>query len=145
MQTLNEHLINNLYEKSIRLFFDIETFAYNKNNGQIKPSDYKNMTYSVAVSWLYGSQVKIALFPNFKELFDEIEKGLSTTKDKPMIELVAHNSNKYDNHFLQKDIQYYYPNVKVKNLYLNTTDENGNLEAVKLGDLKKTDKKGLIL
>ena len=54
MQTLEQYLHNVISAKKIELFFDIETFMYNESNGRHSPSEYKNMTFSVAVSWLIG-------------------------------------------------------------------------------------------
>src|SRR5699024_8405414 len=100
MRTLKQMLIDRKMFKSITLFFDIETFQYNESEGKQFPSKYKNMTFSVAVSWIENGHVEYQIFPNFKELFDLIISVYGNMKQKPDIILNAHNTNKYDNHFL---------------------------------------------
>ena len=139
-------LIDNKTLKNITLFFDIETYQYNEDQGSINPSSYKNMTYSVAVSWLDNKNVEYEIFPDFKTMFDIIIEVYGGKAKKPSIFLNAHNSNKYDNHFLRKDLLYYYPHMTVENFFLNTatTDETNN-NALRLKDLSKKDKEGIIL
>ena len=139
-------LIDNKTLKNITLFFDIETYQYNEDQGSINPSSYKNMTYSVAVSWLVNKNVEYEIFPDFKTMFDIIIEVYGDNAKKPCIFLNAHNSNKYDNHFLRKDLLYYYPHMKVDNFFLNTaTTEETNDNALRLKDLSKKDKEGIIL
>src|SRR5699024_98127 len=119
---------------------------YNEKSGRDQPTDYKNMTYSVAVSWIEKGIVEYEIFPNFKEMFDLIIEVYKPLKKKPAIELNAHNTNKYDNHFLRKDLLYYYPFMKVENYFLTTaTTDESNENSLKIKDLKKKDKKGIIL
>ena len=132
--------------KSITLFFDIETFQYNEKEGREFPSKYKNMTFSVAVSWVEKGKVEYEIFPNFKEMFDQIIEVYGKSKKRPMIKLNAHNGNKYDNHFLRYDLLYFYPHMKVANYWIPTaTTEEGNKNALKIKDLTSEDKKGIIL
>ena len=139
-------LIDNKTLKNITLFFDIETYQYNEDQGSINPSSYKNMTYSVAVSWLDNKNVEYEIFPDFKNMFDIIIEVYGGKSKKPCIFLNAHNSNKYDNHFLRKDLLYYYPHIKLENFFLNTaTTEETNDNALRLKDLSKKDKEGIIL
>lgn len=139
-------LIDNKTLKNITLFFDIETYQYNEDQGRVNPSSYKNMTYSVAVSWLDNKNVEYEIFPDFKNMFDIIIEVYGGKSKKPSIFLNAHNSNKYDNHFLRKDLLYYYPHMKVENFFLNTaTTEETNDNALRLKDLSKKDKEGIIL
>ena len=146
MRTFKEMLEYRKMFKTITLFFDIETFQYNEKSGRDQPTDYKNMTYSVAVSWIEKGIVEYEIFPNFKEMFDLIIEVYKPLKKKPAIELNAHNTNKYDNHFLRKDLLYYYPFMKVENYFLTTaTTDESNENSLKIKDLKKKDKKGIIL
>lgn len=132
--------------KSITLFFDIETYQYNEEAGKTRPSAYKNMTFSVGVSWLTAGQVEVEVFPNFKEMFDTIITEYGSSKKVPSIILNAHNTNKYDNHYLRYDLLHYYPHMTVENFWLNTaTTEEGNQDALRIKDLKTKDKKGIIL
>lgn len=146
MRTLQQMLKDNKTLKNITLFFDIETYQYNEDQGSINPSSYKNMTYSVAVSWLDNKNVEYEIFPDFKTMFDIIINEYGGKSKIPRIFLNAHNSNKYDNHFLRSDLMYYYPHMKVENFFLNTaTTEDTNDHALRLKDLKKKDKEGIIL
>lgn len=146
MRTFKQMLIDRKMFKSITLFFDIETFQYNEKAGEEKPSKYKNMTFSVAVSWIEKGIVEYEIFPNFKEMFDTIINEYETLKKKPTIILNAHNTNKYDNHFLRKDLLYYYQHMKVENYWLSTaTTDESNKNSLKIKDLKSEDKKGITL
>lgn len=131
-------------QSKIRIFFDIETYQYNEDKGRKNPSEYKNCVYSVAISYYHKNKLYINIFPNFKEFFDLFD-GLFTNKKKPSIELVAHNTNKYDNHFLRHDLIYYY-GLPFENQYLMNASDDGNVKAIKIRDLNKIVKdKGIIL
>src|SRR5699024_7706362 len=130
--------------KTIPLFFDIETYQYNEQAGKKKPSQYKNMTFSVAISWVNQGQVNYEIFPNFKELFDVIITVFKNVKNKPNITLNAHNTNKYDNHFLRNELLHYY-NLTEANYYLNkATTEKSNENTLHLKDLTNKEKQGII-
>ena len=146
MRTFKEMLENRKMFKTITIFFDIETYQYNEDVGKDFPSDYKNMTFSVAVSWIEKGIVEYEIFPNFKKMFDTVFEVYGKSKKIPLIKLNAHNTNKYDNHFLRKDLLYFYPHMKVENYWLQTaTTEDSNKNAYKIKDLKAEDKKGMIL
>src|SRR5690606_13550120 len=86
------------------------------------------------------------VFPNFKELFDDIISVFGGKRRTPRIILNAHNTNKYDNHYLQYDLLHYYPHMHVENFFLTTgTTEESNVDALRIKDLKAADKKGIIL
>ena len=145
MHSLENYLHKTVSSRQIELFFDIETFMYNKVNGRENPSNYKNMTFSVAVSWLIGSNVEYEIFKSFKDLFDCIINVYKQYKKNPIVNLNAHNTNKYDNHFLRKDLIYFY-DMKVENYFLMTgTTELSNEKSLKLKDLTTKDKEGIIL
>ena len=145
MRTLKDVLESRKIFKSIVLFFDIETLQYNEKRGQEHPSDYKNVTYSVAISWLDGKVVEQEIFPSFKEPFDIIKDVFSKQKKKPLIELIAHNNNKYDNHFFRKDLVFFYPHMTVENFWLSTSNEKGNENSFQIKQLTKKQKQGIIL
>src|SRR5699024_8305921 len=64
----------------------------------------------------------------------------------PRILLNAHNTNKYVNHFLRRDLLSYYPKMTVENYYLTTAaTSKSNENSYKLKDLTKTGKEGVIL
>lgn len=138
---------DNKKNTSIRLYFDIETLTYNKIKGKEKPTFFKNVTYSVAISYYNNNDLlKVVLFPNFKEFFNAIFEACTTRKKiscKARIELIAHNNNKYDNHFLLHDLLFYYPFMERKNLFLKNADDNINALSVK--ELTKEMKQGIIL
>ena len=146
MRTLKQMLIDRKMVKSITLFYDIETFQYNEKAGKEHPSEYKNMTFSVTVSWIEKGNVEYQIFPNFKEMMDQILTTFRNVKNKPRIILNAQNTNKYDNHFLRSDLLYYYPNVRVENYWLNTaTTDESNINSLRIKDLEKDDRNGVIL
>lgn len=142
---LKEYLLKYRKNKKIRLFFDIETLQYNEKEGRHEPSKYKNVTYSVAISYFDDWDLHVEIFPNFFELLEIVINTYNKWKTTPSIELIAHNNNKYDNHFLRNDILYYYTYVKIKNLFLKNANEQGNALSVKTKDLSWEEKQGLIL
>lgn len=103
------------------------------------------MTYSVAISFWDNDSLKISLFPNFKEFFSCVMSGLKFNRGsglfscKAKINLIAHNNNRYDNHFLRKDIKYFFPNVSIHNAYLTNASENSN--TIKNKDIKNNKQK----
>lgn len=146
MRTFKQLLQDRKMFKRFTLFFDIETFQYNEKEGKRFPSHYKNMTFSVGISWVENGKIEYEVFSSFKEPFDLIIEAYAGMSKKPIIELNAHNTNKYDNHFLRKDLLYYYPHMKVENYWLNTaTTEKSNENSIRIKDLSKEDKKGIIL
>lgn len=146
MRTLKEYLIERKTSKAITLFFDIETYQYNENEGRLFPTRYKNMTFSVAVSWIEDGKVEYQVYPNFKEMFDDILVVFKTRRSKPKITLNAHNTNKYDNHFMRYDLLYYYPHMRTENYYITTaTTDESNENSYRVKDLSKEDKQGIIL
>src|SRR5699024_4010379 len=99
-----------------------------------------------AVSWMEKGQVEYEIFPNFEEMFDIIIEVYGSVKKKPLIKLNAHNTNKYDNHDMRKDLLYYYPHMKVENYWLSTaTTYESNKNSLKIKDRKAEEKKGIIL
>lgn len=111
-------------EKSIRLFFDIETLQYNETEGYKNPSSFKNVTFSVAVSWWNYEKLDYANYSDFYSFFADIKLAFTRNDGKryrnpPHIILVAHNGNKYDFHYLFTDLVYYFPNINIRNESLN--------------------------
>ncbi len=145
MRTLKEMLHDRKEAKAITLYLDIETLQFNEDQGKLFPTRYKNMTYSVAVSWM-ESELELEVFPNFKAMLDNVLDVYGGKKKKPRIILNIHNGNKYDNHFLRYDLLHYYPHMRLENFYINTgTTEVSNENSVRVKDLKAADKKGIIL
>lgn len=146
MRTLQQLLQDRKEWKQFTLFYDIETFQYNEEAGRKRPSDYKNMIFSFAVSWIDEGIVELERFPTVKSFFDIIISEYKDVKKKPRITLNAHNTNKYDNHFVLHDLLYYYPHMRLEDYYLLTATTNeGNKNALKIKDLSKKDKDGIIL
>lgn len=142
---LSNYLLLNRKEKNIRLFFDIETLQYNEDAGKETPSEYKNVTYSVGVSYYNEHELELEIFPTFKHFLDTVIESFSKWQTKPKIEMIAHNNNKYDNHYFVNDLLYYYPHIKVKNMYLKNANEKGNALSLKHTQLSKEEKEGTIL
>lgn len=147
MKDFVEFLLLYRKDKNIRLFFDIETLQYNQEEAKVKdkPTLYKNVTYSVAVSYYNSMQLKVVTFPNFKHLFDLIINTYSKWKGKPRFEMIAHNTNKYDNHFLRYELLYFYPDMIIKDFWLRNANNEANEFAYKKKDLTKEEKEGCIL
>lgn len=123
------------------LYWDIETLTYNKVEGRKQPTNYKNVVYSVAVGWNNGGQIDVEVFPSFEAFFETFfeyaERKDTITKSRTSIEMIAHNNNKYDNHFLLHDLLLLYPFERL-NTHLKQTDDNTN--TIDLGSAKKESK-----
>lgn len=147
---LIQYLKNNK-NNNITIFYDIETYVYNIEQAkkEKKPTLYKSGVYSVACSIIDNDKVKCFSFNNFYEFFETILSAFKNTKTyqyvyNKTITLNAHNSNKFDNHFLLKELQYFYPNFKRENMYIGQAIENSN--TFKLSQFKnKKDKRNIIL
>lgn len=144
-----EYIKKSKKNNKITLFFDIETLQFNQDTGNKSPSSYKNITFSVCVGYIHPvtCEVVTVTMPNFKVLFDYIFKACALKNGrvtaKATIEFIAHNNNKYDNHFLLKDLLYYYPHIKQENMYLMNAIDNDN--TYKVNYLSKEEKQGIIL
>lgn len=139
-------LLKNRKENKIRIFFDIETLQYNEVAGRVHPSDYKNVTYSVCIGYLDEKEIEYCIFPSFKDFFETIFETWDKWISLPSVEMIAHNNNKYDNHFLRKDLIYFYPEMQVKNMYLKNATEEGNKIAIKENQLHEKEMiEGIIL
>lgn len=128
--------------RNLTLYWDIETLSYNKIEGRKQPTNYKNVVYSVAIGWNDNGRIDVEVFPSFfdffKTFFMYAERKDTITKSRTSIQMIAHNCNKYDNHFLLHDIQYMYSNIKVENLYMKHATKNDDTVNMKEA---KTDSK----
>jgi len=117
-------------ERNLTLYWDIETLAYNKIDGREKPTKYKNVVYSVAIGWNNNGQIDVEVFPSFKAFFDTFfkyaERKDTITKSRTSISMIAHNCNKYDNHFLLHDVKHIYNDLRVENLFMKNAIKNDN-------------------
>lgn len=125
---LLDFLKENKGNRQATLYFDIETLQFNISKGQQRPSLYKNVTYSVCVGWFVGNDFEYEVFPSFKAFFDKFfklinENKKTITKSRTRIDLIAHNTNKYDNMFLLHDLSYFY-NIERMNLKDNQAIED---------------------
>ena len=125
---LLDFLQENKGNRNATLYFDIETLQYNIEKGQQRPSLYKNVTYSVCVGWFVGNEFEYEIYPSFKAFFDTFFKLINDnkgtiTKSRTRINMIAHNTNKYDNMFLLHDLSYFY-NVERMNLKDNQAVED---------------------
>src|SRR5699024_3888122 len=144
MSTFKQFLLNNRKEKSITIFFDIETLQYNESLGREKPTEYKNVTYSFAFGYFEQGELQVHVRSSFKSFIDEITEAYSKSNNLPIIELIAHNNNKYDNHYLRRDLIYFY-DLQVKNIFHTRATKDGNVLSVKKKSLSTLDKNGVIL
>lgn len=132
-------------EKKIRLFYDIETLQYNEDEGYKHPSDFKNAVYIVGVGFEYRGDVYIDHFPNFKEFISTLDDAYKGKKARPRVDLIAHNGNKYDNHYLRKSLVEDF-NLPVGNLWvMNVENADINNNSYMIKDLTKEQKQGIIL
>lgn len=145
MDSFKTFLLENRKERKIRIFFDIETLQYNEERGRKNPSNYKNVTYAVGIGFYDKEHVRHEkVYPSFKYFFNEIIKTYEKWKTTPRIELIAHNNNKYDNHFLRHDLVYFYK-LKVENIFLKNATKEGNVLSFKKTEITKPEKQGIIL
>lgn len=127
--------VNNTKSRNIRLFYDIETLKYNTN--AVHKTEIKSRMYSFAIGYIDDDKentVRVIAFPNFFH-FNEWFKGVFKHKARKTIELVAHNNNKFDNHFLIQEMQLFY-NAKTKNAYIRNALDHRLQE--KQQDVKKS-------
>lgn len=140
-QTIKELRIFLKQEKAPKLFLDIETLRYNKIAK--KPSDFKNKTYSVAISWWDEKRnpdtVYIYKSHNFDEFFFLLNDTSRTDGISRMtnITIYIHNGNKYDNHFLLHELKRNFELDKRANLYKKNSIDPHNVITKK--DLKPFD------
>lgn len=117
-------------ERNLTLYWDIETLAYNKIEGRTKPTKYKNVVYSVAIGWNNNGHIDVEVFPSFKAFFDMFfkyaERKDTITKSRTSISMIAHNCNKYDNHFLLHDVKHVFNDLRVENLFMKNALDNQN-------------------
>ena len=129
--------------KSIQLYCDIETLTCNKNEGKKHASKYHSYTYSLAIAYFDVEDFpKVAVFNNFVDFFNKVKdrkirKGLS-------FEMVFHNGEKFDNHFMLYELEHYF-NCQVKTLFNKSCNNEYNDDAVRLTELTREDKNGIIL
>lgn len=130
-------------ERNLTLYWDIETLAYNKIEGRKKPTKYRNVTYSVAIGWNDNGNINVEVFPSFKAFFDAFftyaQRKDTITKSRTVITMIAHNCNKYDNHFLLHDLDYLY-DMEIDNLYMTNAITNENTTNKKTAKMDSKEK-----
>lgn len=92
------------------LYCDIETFRFNLEKAQSSegtPRDTKNATWIVQVAYFESDNdmPNWTYFKDFAEFLNTITKNSCKELAHYDIILVFHNGYKYDNHFLQKELQ----------------------------------------
>jgi len=129
-------------QRNLTLYWDIETLTYNKIQGRKKPTKYKNVVYSVAIGWNNQGTIDVEVFPSFKAFFNTFfayaKRKDTITKSRTSISMIAHNCNKYDNHFLLHDVKYLFDDLRVENLFMKNALDNQNTVNMKEA---KTDSK----
>lgn len=142
-----DYLKANKHFKKIMLYYDIETFQYNEEQGKENPSKYKNGVYSVAVSYITNSdKIGYAIFNSFYDLLNTILDAYQGSISRaPKIILNAHNGNKYDNHYLRHALIHDFK-LEPENLHLKNANEEANVIAKKLSSLTRKEKsEGVLL
>lgn len=132
---------SNKNSRSMVLYWDIETLQYNQKAARRKPSEYKNVTYSVAIGYQDGGKIEVVVFPSFREFFEVTFDILKGNRKKiscnARIDMIAHNNNKYDNHYLLHDLLHFYE-VTRENQYLKNALDND--DTVQMKEAKKRGK-----
>lgn len=134
--------------RRLTLYWDIETLTYNKEEGQKQPTKYKNVTYSVAIGWADGFEIKTEVFPSFEAFFNAFFKYAkrrdTITPSRTQIDMIAHNCNKYDNHFLLYELKRLY-NPSVENLFMEQAiDDNEDTLQMKQA-IKRSKEENIVL
>lgn len=136
-------------ERNLTLYWDIETLAYNKKEGRKKPTHYKNVTYSVAIGWNNNGVIDVEVFPSFKAFYNaflEYAKRKDTiTKSRTTIQMIAHNCNKYDNHFLLREMLLTFDNFEIENLYMKHAEDKDGITSINKQQAKKQSKENNIV
>lgn len=135
MNKFKEFLLKNRNENTINIFFDIETLQFNEHKGFKNPSEFKNVVYSFAISYFDNNQLEYLIFKNSYDFFELVKNTWKKWKTNPKINLISHNGNKYDNHFIRHDLIYHY-NMQIENIYLRNADESANIESKKIKEIK---------
>lgn len=91
-------------------YYDLETFTVNREAIKSKPTEQKSYTYSFACSFfLNDGTLCWDMFPCFRDFFEFLKaNGLKKQTSAKKIRLIAHNAEKYDNHFLRWELVNYY-------------------------------------
>ena len=125
-------------QKEMILYWDIETLMYNKIEGKKFPSNYKNVTYSLAIGWNKQGHIDVEVFDGFQSFFDTFinysKRTDTITPSKTGVTMIAHNCNKYDNHFLLHDLTYFY-DFERRNLYMKSASDN--IDTIKMKEAKR--------
>lgn len=121
----------------VDISFDLETFNYNTLEGRKNPQSFKSLTYCLGVGYEFEDVLKIAIYPNFYFFLEDLRRSLRDKKSLSKIDLIHHNGNRYDNHFLRQDLIYYY-NITPKNLHIRQAIDEGNSNSVRLIDSRRS-------
>lgn len=132
----------------IELFFDVETLTYNIEKGKKNPKKYKSIVYAMGVDFQYKKDMCYNLFFDFNDLFDTLLTYMRNDKGKITytgeVKLYAHNSNRFDNHFLRMELIHYYGCV-CTNMYLKNAINNNNTKKITDYKTKKSRENNVIL
>ena len=101
---------NELKEGIETFYYDLDTFTVNREAIKTKPTEQKTYTYSFACSFfLNDGSICWDMFPCFRDFFEFLKaNGLKKQTSTKKIRLIAHNAEKYDNHFLRWELVNYY-------------------------------------
>lgn len=124
VKEFTKKVTNRKNKDSIRFFVDIENYKYNCKEGQKKPSLYKACVYSLEVGYYYKNELFTQNYINFTYFLNDILESYNKNNHKN-IYIVAHNGNKYDFHYLRKELLDNF-NCLVYNEFLKNALENTN-------------------
>ena len=114
--SMHENLIRFINECNERkkgvetFYYDLETFTVNREAIKSKPTEQKSYTYSFACSFFFNDgTLGWDMFPCFRDFFEFLkDNGLKKRTSTKKFRLIAHNAEKYDNHFLRWELVNYY-------------------------------------
>lgn len=107
----------------MKVFFDIETLTANREAK--KPSDQQPIEYAVAYLYEQKGKPVYKLVPNLIDMLEQLLK-----LGERQITLIAHNGNRYDNHFLRNAIIEGF-NIKPKNGFLRNALDHSDESYIK--------------
>lgn len=121
--TTKEDIIKYLSNNRVHQFdIDIETLSYNMNMSKKKPTAMKSRMFTFTASWFDETgRIYTIATPSVKYFIDDFllpyakkTKGKSKRSGFERVVFNVHNGNKFDNHFLAKEIHETY-HAKYKN------------------------------
>lgn len=140
---LSEYVAGLSGKEEVVLGIDIETYQYNEAQGRKNPSSFRNKIYSLEVGWILEDTLYLENFVDSLSFFTTIISCKSKSYRGTFV-LLAHNGNRYDFHYLRRELIDFF-GVKIENDFLKDALDEANLSAVKRKELKKSEKETGVL